>query len=57
MQKSRLKDTFAIPVDVRNASVAVRNVTAGCSVVGVAHVLDGNVAAGSNDPYAVSLRK
>ena len=57
MQKNRLKDTFAIAGDVRNASVVVRNTTAGCSVVGVAHVLDGNVAPGSNDSYAVSLRK
>ena len=57
MQKSRLKDTFAIPADVRNASVVVRNTAAGCSVVGVAHVVDGNTAAGSNDSYAVPLRK
>ncbi|MGA7992512.1 MAG: hypothetical protein WCC53_13825 [Thermoanaerobaculia bacterium] len=57
MQKNRLRDTFGIPGDVRNASVVVRNVTAGCSVVGVAYVIDGNVKAGSNDPYAVPLRK
>ena len=57
MQKNRLKDTFAIAGDVRNASVVVRNMTAGCSVVGVAHVVDGNMAAGSNDSYAVPLRK
>ncbi|MBK9063497.1 MAG: hypothetical protein IPL89_09925 [Acidobacteria bacterium] len=57
MQKSRLKDTFAIGGDVRNASVVVRNATAGCSVVGVAYVVDGNVAAGTNDSYAVPLRK
>jgi hypothetical protein len=53
MRKERLKDTFAISVDVRGASVAVRNVTAGCSVVGVAYV----VGAGSSDSYAVPLRK
>lgn len=57
MQKSRLRDTFGISGDVRNASVVVRNVTPGCSVVGVAYVFDGNTAAGSNDPYAVPLRK
>lgn len=57
MQKDRLKDTFGISADVKNASVVVRNVTAGCSVVGVAYVVDGNTAAGSNDPYAVPLRK
>ncbi len=57
MQKSRLKDTFAISGDVRGASVVVRNVTAGCSVVGVAYVVDGNTAPGTNDPDAVPLRK
>jgi len=57
MQKSRLRDTFAVGADVRNASVVVRNVTAGCSVVGVAYVVDGNAAAGTNDSYAVPLRK
>jgi hypothetical protein len=57
MQKNRLKDTFGISADVRSASVVVRNVTADCSVVGVAYVLDGNTTAGSNDPYAVPLRK
>jgi hypothetical protein len=57
MQKSRLKDTFAISADVRNASVVVRNVTAGCSVVGVANVVDGNAVPGSGDAYAVPLRK
>lgn len=57
MQKSRLKDTFAIQSDVRNASVVVRNATAGCSVVGVAYVVDGNAGAGTDDSYAVPLRK
>lgn len=57
MQKNRLRDTFGISGDVKSASVVVRNVTAGCSVVGVAFVLDGNTTAGSNDPYAVPLRK
>lgn len=57
MQKNRLKDTFGISADVRNASVVVRNVTPGCSVVGVAYVVDGNTTAGSSDPTAVPLRK
>jgi hypothetical protein len=57
MQKNGLKDTFGIPGDVKSASVLVRNVTAGCSAVGVAYVLDGNTTPGSNDPYAVPLRK
>lgn len=57
MQKSRLKDAFAIGADVRNASVVVRNVTAGCSVVGVANVVDGNTVPGSGDFFAVPLRK
>ncbi len=57
MQKNRLKDTFAISGDVRDASVVVRNVTAGCSVVGVAYVVDGNTTPGTNDPYAVRLLK
>ncbi len=56
MQKSGLKGTFAISGDVRSASVVVRNVTAGCSVVGVAFVVDGNVTAGTNDPVSVPLR-
>lgn len=57
MQKTGLKATFAISADVTNASVAVLNVTAGCSVVGVAYVLDGNTTAGTNDPTSVPLRK
>jgi hypothetical protein len=57
IRKDRLKDTFGIAADVLAASVVVRNVTPGCSVVGVAFVIDGNSAAGSNDPTAVPLRK
>jgi hypothetical protein len=57
MQKARLSDTFAIAGDVRNASVVVRNVTAGCSVVGLAHVVDGNAAPGTNDRDAIPLHK
>jgi hypothetical protein len=57
MRKSGLKGTFAIASDVRSASVVVRNVTPGCSVVGVAHVVDGNAGAGSGDADAVPLRK
>ena len=57
MQKTGLRSTFAIPGDVRDASVVVRNVTTGCSVVGVAHVFDGNTAPGTNDLDAVPLRK
>jgi hypothetical protein len=57
MRKERLKDTFAITADVRSASVVVRNVTPGCSVVGAAYVFDGNTTPGSNDSWAVPLRK
>jgi hypothetical protein len=57
MQKESLKDTFGIFADVRGASVVVRNVTAGCSVAGVAYVVDGNTAAGTRDSSAVPLRK
>ncbi len=57
MQKSRLKDTFAIGADVRNASVVVRNATAGCSVIGVAYVFDVNASGAATNSYAVPLRK
>jgi hypothetical protein len=57
MKEERLKDTFAISADVRGASVVIRNVTAGCSLVGVASVVDGNTTAGTNDSYTVPLRK
>ncbi len=57
IQKARLKDTFAISGDVKAASVVVKNTTPGCAVAGVAYVVDGNTTPGSNDGYAVSLRK
>ncbi len=57
IQKNRLKETFGIAGDVRAATVLVRNVTAGCSVAGTAYVVDGNTATGTNDPFAVPLRK
>lgn len=57
IQKNRLKDTFGVTADVRGASVQMRNVTPGCSVAGTAYVLDGNTTAGTNDPFAVPLRK
>jgi hypothetical protein len=57
IQKNRLKDTFGITGAVRAASVLVKNVTAGCAVAGTAYVVDGNSAAGTNDPFAVPLRK
>lgn len=57
IQKNRLKDTYGIAGDVRAASVLVTNVTAGCSVAGTAYVVDGNATAGTNDPFAVPLRK
>ena len=57
IQKNRLKDTYGISGDVRSASVLVRNVTAGCAVAGAAYVVDGNTTAGTNDPFAVPLRK
>jgi hypothetical protein len=57
IQKNRLKDTFGVTGDVHAASVQVRNVTPGCSVAGTAYVLDGNTTAGTNDPFAVPLRK
>ena len=57
IQKNRLKDTFSFAADVRNASVLVTNVTTGCAVAGTAYVVDGNTAPGTNDPFAVPLRK
>ena len=57
IQKNRLKDTYGITGAVRGASVLVKNVTAGCAVAGTAYVVDGNAAAGTNDPFAVPLRK
>jgi hypothetical protein len=57
IQKNRLKDTYEIPGAVTAASVLVTNVTPGCAVAGTAYVVDGNTAAGTNDPFAVPLRK
>jgi hypothetical protein len=57
IQKNRLKDTYGVTGDVRAASVLVRNVTAGCAIAGTAYVVDGNTTAGTNDPFAVPLRK
>jgi len=57
IQKNRLKDTYGITGDVRAASVLVRNVSAGCAVAGTAYVVDGNTTPGTNDPFAVPLRK
>lgn len=57
IQKNHLKDTFGITGDVRAASVLVKNVTADCAVAGTAYVLDGNTTPGTNDPFAVPLRK
>jgi hypothetical protein len=57
IQKNRLKDTYGITDTVRAATVLVKNVTAGCTVAGTAYVVDGNTSAGTNDPFAVPLRK
>jgi len=57
IQKNRLKDTYGITGDVRAASVFVKNVTTDCAVAGAAYVLDGNTTPGTNDPFAVPLRK
>jgi hypothetical protein len=57
IQKNRLKDTYGIPGAVDAASVVVTNVTPGCAVAGTAYVVDGNTVAGTNDPFAVPLRK
>jgi hypothetical protein len=57
IQKNRLKDTYGIAGDVRVASVFVKNVTTDCAVTGTAYVLDGNTTPGTNDPFAVPLRK
>lgn len=57
IQKNRLKDTYGVTGDVRAASVLVRNVTPGCAVAGTAYVVDGNTTPGTNDPFAVPLRK
>ncbi len=57
IQKNHLRDTYGIAGAVRAASVLVQNVTAGCAIAGAAYVVDGNTAAGTNDPFAVPLRK
>ena len=57
IQKNRLRDTYGIAGAVRAASVLVKNVTAGCAVAGAAYVVDGNTTPGTNDPFAVPLRK
>ncbi len=57
IQKNRLKDTYGVTADIRSAAVEVLNNTAGCAVAGTAYVLDGNTSPGTNDPFAVPLRK
>jgi hypothetical protein len=57
IQKNRLKDTYGVTADIRAAAVEVLNTTAGCAVAGTAYVVDGNTTAGTNDPYAVPMRK
>jgi hypothetical protein len=57
IQKNRLKDTYGVTGDIRAASVLVKNVTAGCAIAGTAYVVDGNTMPGTNDPFAVPLRK
>jgi hypothetical protein len=57
IQKNRLKDTYGVTSDIRVAAVEVLNTTAGCAVAGTAYVLDGNSSPGTNDPFAVPMRK
>ena len=57
IQKNRLKDTYGVTADIRAAAVEVLNTTAGCAVAGTAYVLDGNTSPGTNDPFAVPMRK
>ena len=57
IRKDGLKATFGLTADLKAASVVVKNVSSGCSVAGLAHILDGNTTPGTNDPYAVPLRK
>lgn len=57
VQANKLKNTFSITSDIRNASLVVTNLNAGCTVGGVAYVLDGNINPNSNDPFTVTFRK
>ena len=62
VQANRLKNTFGITSDIRNASLVVRNATGGCTIGGVAYVVDGNPGTpggnpNTNDPFTVTFRK
>jgi hypothetical protein len=53
VQLSGLKNTFGITSDVTSASILITNISATCSVGGVAYVIDNT----TQDPFAVPLRK
>jgi hypothetical protein len=61
VQANTLKDskTLGITSDVRSASLVVKNTSAGCTIGGVAYVVDGNLVASTatNDPFTVTFRK
>jgi hypothetical protein len=57
VQANRLKNVFGITSDIRNASLVVTNLTGGCTIGGVAYVVDGNVNPNTNDPFTVTFRK
>lgn len=53
VQVNGIRDFFGITDDIRNASIIVKAVGPNCTVGGTAYVID----RGTNDPYAVPLRK
>jgi hypothetical protein len=61
VQANTLKDskTLGITSDVRSASLVVKNTSAGCTIGGVAYVVDGNLdpSTATNDPFTVTFRK
>ena len=57
VQANKLKNTFNITSDIRNASLVVTSLNGGCTIGGVAYVLDGNINPNTNDPFTVTFRK
>ena len=52
-QISGLKSYFGISDDIRNAHIELRNVGTGCTVGGIAYVIDQT----TQDPFAVQMKK
>lgn len=57
VQANKLKNIFSITSDIRNASLVVTSLNAGCTIGGVAYVIDGNINPNTNDPFTVTFRK